>query len=1733
MAGHTAAVTYAEFSPDGKQVVSSSLDKTVRIWDVETGLERRKFNSSAEKVTFASFSPDGSLVVSSSGNSVRVLSVATGKEILNLQHSFRVTSATFNHDGTKLLASMDGNFQVWDVQTGKVLARSKPQIGVHTPNEVDKGQSETGDSPSKPTGGQGDMSAKFSPDGTKVVSADSNNFVTIWDAETGEEVARLEGHSGTVSSVSFSPDGKKVVSSSVDQTVRIWDVETSSELKVLESSKPVLNARFGPDFNILTSSSDFVQLWPPFSAVTPEPTARPTDSPSFPTKSPTSLSPTASPISKAASRVAVLRFRGSLGNQVLEAKPLLLSNLRESFGFSDFVDIDHLETQPDGTVSVHLSNMNAAESSVLAENPSAIKQAIPEAIQQDDLEVDVFRTKGLSVSFANITTLGSTKEENVVLAGSVNKFTDLGPEAEKFLDIATPDSKLSFLFAETEHNFMSKPKRRLLESLTSEQKLANIISVRIGFYMAIRTTIKMQYQEGTSSHLHVWWPGLTSALQVETIICQNCSVLQVSSLDQDEKESHFLVEVESEPNVGAYFQIPAAATHDVKTGLGCGPASYNFLVDTIPPSVDFVLVGADSGNVWSRSGNATVTIHFSEAIQPLLQLSHFQIKNAILGSVKIALGQNRSLEETVYNLEVIPLSQGIVTISLLTSKISDLSGNNLEEGKFEFTFAPFGLGMVILPPPSPSFAIPLMFTLRFSERVEESSFDKRRVSVQNGEVFRFQSSAEECTIAIRPFAVGRVLLTVASGFAKSQRKQQTHDSISAHTKFDPCQRCFDHTLCILEGLLSKCTCPGGYLGDGMKCKPCPGSDYNCSGHGKCIENWDLDGPPICECDQGYSGLSCNLDSTMARPQQLEATLLNYSAVYVTWVLEQDTTFGVLGFQAVVSPGMQKYEFSQSARSAKLHSVPKGEFLTIQIETVTQHGNSLPSEVSIFTGPTVSSVSIKSASEHGPGSSQGGDRILIRGSDLVEQGSDATALLVRFTGSQNVCGSVEILSGTEISCEVPPGVGTNRPISVRSGGVIAHSPFPSALKYDYYPPTVKDYSLSLVEEADNPENSNVGNVTGIYESKDFLQIEGMNFGVVSSAVKVFLVGKFERKQCLVKKVNHNVIVCETPLGKGGPYQVEVQVLGRSAAPSQNWFFYPEPPSITALVSLIGCQQKGSRIIDCPTNGDVWIGVRGHNFGVQIGYLAIFVNSHRCLDHRLHNKSFAECLLPEGTGLNVPIQIRVAEQTSSIAHLLSFGKPAIHRVSGCLEQRGNVATECARSGNIKVTVEGKNFGRAKAMANVGIKECTQVEHDVHHPHEKLTCTLPPGRGIANVLYVIQHFGAFSYPSGKLDYDLCPPGTRYRSRSNSSCVACELGETSLLDSEQCMNCPFGHFGDSSPIETCEPCGLDLIQPSTGQTNCSQCPPGLFTSAFGQRECRTCPPGMYVRNSRCVFCPDGAVCLDGLIESQESFWLDKQAYVTHRCPPKFCAKGKCGRNRNGRLCGHCDDGYHVFGTNCVKCALKNRAWFLVPFVLNFLLVLVVFKSSDFMAPHAGLIKIFLYFSQSILLIFSPEDMRDELYMVLSFLSLSESVEGSESSGYCFQMGPHASVLIKLLLPVLSMAQLFLMFCFQFLFRGISNYNKGKTDPFYGFRTGAYQRASVTLFISGYYSLVANCSKLLRCIEVAGQNVVQTAPALDCDTTEYNELFLVAIVVLAATFVFLVNLVYTLAKVVFPLLSF
>ena len=55
----------------------------------------------------------------------------------------------------------------------------------------------------------------------------------MWDAQTGTELLTLTGHDGVVLSAAYSTDGPRIVTASSDNTAKVWEAQTGAELLTL------------------------------------------------------------------------------------------------------------------------------------------------------------------------------------------------------------------------------------------------------------------------------------------------------------------------------------------------------------------------------------------------------------------------------------------------------------------------------------------------------------------------------------------------------------------------------------------------------------------------------------------------------------------------------------------------------------------------------------------------------------------------------------------------------------------------------------------------------------------------------------------------------------------------------------------------------------------------------------------------------------------------------------------------------------------------------------------------------------------------------------------------------------------------------------------------------------------------------------------------------------------------------------------------------------------------------------------------------------------------------------------------------------------------------------------------------------------------------------------------------------------------------------------------------------
>ena len=210
--GHVAGVSCVSLGPGGHRALSGSWDKTLRLWNLETGECLRILKGHSKSINSVCVSPDGRKAISGSSDStLRVWNLETGECLRTLEaHCASVNSVCVSPDGRRVLSgSADNTLRVWDLETGECLRTLE---GHNSPV----------------------YSVCVSPDGHRALSGSSDNTLRLWDLDTGACLRTLEAHSASVNSVCVSPDGCRALSGSDDRTLRVWNLDTGECLRTLE-----------------------------------------------------------------------------------------------------------------------------------------------------------------------------------------------------------------------------------------------------------------------------------------------------------------------------------------------------------------------------------------------------------------------------------------------------------------------------------------------------------------------------------------------------------------------------------------------------------------------------------------------------------------------------------------------------------------------------------------------------------------------------------------------------------------------------------------------------------------------------------------------------------------------------------------------------------------------------------------------------------------------------------------------------------------------------------------------------------------------------------------------------------------------------------------------------------------------------------------------------------------------------------------------------------------------------------------------------------------------------------------------------------------------------------------------------------------------------------------------------------------------------------------------------------
>lgn len=192
--GHSHIVQDCAISHDGAYAISGSWDKTLRVWDLKTGVSKDRFVGHTGDVLSVSFSPDNRQIVSA------------GRDR---------TIKIWNTIGECKYTITDKGHEDW-VSTVRF-------------NPATKDEEEP------------------SPNANTIISAGWDKKVKVWDLDTCTLKADHLGHTGYVSTITISPDGSLCASAGKDGSILLWDLTSSTALYTLPAGDEVHAVCFSPN----------------------------------------------------------------------------------------------------------------------------------------------------------------------------------------------------------------------------------------------------------------------------------------------------------------------------------------------------------------------------------------------------------------------------------------------------------------------------------------------------------------------------------------------------------------------------------------------------------------------------------------------------------------------------------------------------------------------------------------------------------------------------------------------------------------------------------------------------------------------------------------------------------------------------------------------------------------------------------------------------------------------------------------------------------------------------------------------------------------------------------------------------------------------------------------------------------------------------------------------------------------------------------------------------------------------------------------------------------------------------------------------------------------------------------------------------------------------------------------------------------------------------------------------
>ncbi len=242
LVGHKGYVQSVKYSPDGKFIVSGSMDHAVKLWDTNSGKEIKNMKGHTDGILCVAYSHNGKYIASGSLDHKTIIwDAKSGKRLFQLAgHKSEIAEVAFSRNNRFVITgSSDKTAKVWDLETGKIMYSLEGHDGV--------------------VGG-----VAITPNDNVIITS-SDDKIRLWNAKSGKHIHTINDNKAKIMSIFSSNDGEYISSSTVNGIIKIW--KTKGGKKVCEYTGHSTRAReavFHPtkDNTVISVGNDkTIRMW--------------------------------------------------------------------------------------------------------------------------------------------------------------------------------------------------------------------------------------------------------------------------------------------------------------------------------------------------------------------------------------------------------------------------------------------------------------------------------------------------------------------------------------------------------------------------------------------------------------------------------------------------------------------------------------------------------------------------------------------------------------------------------------------------------------------------------------------------------------------------------------------------------------------------------------------------------------------------------------------------------------------------------------------------------------------------------------------------------------------------------------------------------------------------------------------------------------------------------------------------------------------------------------------------------------------------------------------------------------------------------------------------------------------------------------------------------------------------------------------------------------------------------